>query len=572
MRRLSILVLSLAISGCGSSSSSRERTDSGNGSAVATITIDTAQRGKAVTQRLFGTNIESCSDWSGRWDTTNDRWNPDHVRLAGQAALGVIRFPGGAYAQTYHWASCIGSRSSRPLGVSPFDGLRYRNDVGTDEILDLCSRIGAEPLFQLNIGFGRAAEPPSPTHPDGVPAVAAGTPEEAAAWVRYCNATTRRVKRWEMGNEQWLAGFERMPATTYVERYRTWATAMRAADPGIVIGAIGARNFGNYRFGDDPDWDRTVFTALGAQMDFVAVHNAYGPLVPLGPAGADFWQVYQSLFAFPVQVERNLVDIGNELTAYARDGGRIALAITEWGPLFDIIWESAWLDHPKTLGSAVAMARLLNVFIRTDRVDMANQFKFDDAVYIGLVSYQGVAKAGLAAMELYARHHGDVVVPAVVDSPTFDSRAVGVIAAETGVPYLDASATLSTDGRTLYLHVVNTHLTDGLATRIRIDGFAPDSDAVSWRVSGAAIDANNGADLAPGLPYGEPITAPTGSRFAAGAPGTIVVRRSDVGGCSEDFVLTFPALTATTLELHRVSVPSAVTATGAIIPLAASAP
>ena len=112
-------------------------------------------------------------------------WRRDVVELARQLKPNIVRFPGGCFADTYHWEEAIGDRdlrlprdnrfwSSVPLNyleshcrLGRHDRPVEPNDVGIDEFIDFCHLVGAEPLLCVNLGTGTA--------------------EEAARWVEYCN-------------------------------------------------------------------------------------------------------------------------------------------------------------------------------------------------------------------------------------------------------------------------------------------------------------------------------------------------------------------------------------------------
>ena len=167
-----------------------------------------------------------------------------------------IRWPGGNVAQDYHWAWGVGPRDGRPVWVN----LSWKNepepgDIGTDEFIAFCRRVGAEPSITVNVE-GRGA-----------------TAEEAAAWVEYCNgpATSRYgamraanghpepygVKYWELGNEiwgDWVRGHSdaadlraQLPSATH-RPCAPWT-------PRIQLIAVGDNDMG---------WNRTVLRAAGA--------------------------------------------------------------------------------------------------------------------------------------------------------------------------------------------------------------------------------------------------------------------------------------------------------------------
>ena len=178
-----------------------------------------------------------------------------------------IRWPGGNVAQDYRWPWGVGPRDER----FTWTNLSWKNepepsDFGTDEYIAFARAAGAEASITVNVE-GRGA-----------------TPEEAAAWVEYCNgaATTPYgalraagghpepygVKLWEVGNEIWGTWVRaHSDAATYARNFNRYARAMRAVDPTIKLIAVGD---------NDLEWDRTVLRDAGQGIDYLAVHHYYG--------------------------------------------------------------------------------------------------------------------------------------------------------------------------------------------------------------------------------------------------------------------------------------------------------
>src|SRR5206468_11934928 len=139
------------------------------------------------------------------------------------------------------------------------------SDLGTDEFIEFCRELGAEPSITVNVE-GRGA-----------------TAAEAAAWVEYCNGPASSkygamraagghpepyaVKYWEVGNEiwgNWVRGHS--DATTYAENFNRYAAAMHSVDPTIRLIGVGD---------NDLTWNRTVLRRAGKRMDYLAIHHYY---------------------------------------------------------------------------------------------------------------------------------------------------------------------------------------------------------------------------------------------------------------------------------------------------------
>ncbi len=200
--------------------------------------------------------------------------DPDVIRLLRQARLPLLRWPGGNFVSGYHWRDGVGPVDARPTYPNPaWEGLEY-NLFGTDEFIAFCRAVGCEPLICVNAGNG--------------------TPEEAAAWVEYCNGAAGSpmgrlraanghpepygVRYWEVGNEiegRWQVSWSTPGG--YADRYRRFAQAMRAADPSIRLLACGSID------GEATDpWTEALIAGNGSTLEIITDHLLTG-----GPVSQD---------------------------------------------------------------------------------------------------------------------------------------------------------------------------------------------------------------------------------------------------------------------------------------------
>ncbi|MBI5836204.1 MAG: hypothetical protein HZB25_03055 [Candidatus Eisenbacteria bacterium] len=517
----------------------------------ADIAIDARSDIRVIPRTLYGINAEWMQEFAGAWDAKTNAANPEIQRLTRELGVSLIRSPGAGFSDYYHWKNGIGPQASRPTTEQYPGGPNSRHTYGTEEALSLAKGAGAHLLVTVNAGTG--------------------TPDEAAEWVRYVNPpgrtpADRRVDWWEVGNELYMKGDGKglasasMPPEKYADRFLAYARAMRKADPTLKIGAIGGENYGRYQFISYPNWNRTLLTRAGDEMDFLAVHNAYAPVL-MGVPDPDPVDAYRAMLAAPALIARNLADVAAQISKYApRRASRISIAVTEWGALFHVDPKSPMVDHVKTLASALYDASVMNVFLQNPKVEVANFFKLSDYSFMGSI---GRRKGGWAptapylALQLYTRHFGDVLVGARTTSPTFDTPGMGAVDRVRGVPYLDVVASRTTDGRGLFLMAVNRHLDRPIRAKIRINDFVPRPDAVAWTLNGTGPDANTGTELGtsvpvPGLVWARQSEAQPWRRFNRGAPGEVQVARSDVNGVANSFEYTFPAHSVTSLEIRSL--------------------
>jgi alpha-N-arabinofuranosidase len=455
-----------------------------------TCRINPSQVIRTIPHGLYGTNLE----WFNQADgISNDDGSvdPAWVQLAKAQGLDSIRFPGGTLSDFYHWEDGIGPEAKRPVREHPTDNGSSKNVFGTPEFLRFCQSAGVRPLITVNAGTGDAAE--------------------AARWVSYCNSpqnaqraadgltTPASVSLWEIGNELYLPGnptdkkIITIPPDVYAKRFLDFATAMRAVDPNIKLIAIGTANASNYTGLPYPQWTDTVLSQAASQIDLFSVHNAYFPYT-FGMASAPTRDLFQSLWAAPEAVKRSLDQLNTQIAKYEQQR-HIDIAITEWGPLFSSNPDQ--IDLVKTLGSAVYTARLLQVFVSTPRLTVANYFKFTDRTFMGWIGYDKKPKVPYYVIQLFSQHFGSRLVSATIDSPVYTSKSEGVIAAESNVPELTSVAALDDSGKKLFVNLVNRSWDTLHQVKLDLGNFTPAVSATIWSISSPGVTDHNGPDMGP---------------------------------------------------------------------------
>lgn len=415
-----------------------------------------------------------------------------------------IRWPGGNVAQDYHWQWGIGPRDQRPVWVNA----AWRNelepsDFGTDEFIQFARRVGAEPSLTVNVE-GRGA-----------------TADEAAAWVEYCNGSPQskygamrakngntepfHVQYWEIGNEiwgDWVRGHS--DATTYAQNLNRYAEKMKAVDPSIKIIATGDNNL---------DWNRTVLTIAGKNIDYLSVHHYYGDAESKGDA--------HNLWAHPLHYERfyrQMQQIIRELLP----GRDITLAVNEWNTTFPP-------PRQHSMESALYAARLMNVFERTgDVVRMSAVSDLVNGWTGGIIQasrHSVFVTPTYLVNALWASHLGRDRLSSTLQGPTFDSSLEG-----NAVAIVDAVASRSTDGKRIFIKAVNADPTNPIFIKASLKGVAIADQAQVETLSGNSLTASNDFSH----------------------PDTVHVTNRQIGGGSS-FSLTLPEHSASviTLEVER---------------------
>jgi alpha-N-arabinofuranosidase len=461
-----------------------------------------------INPRIYGhfiEHLESCL-YGGIWTADGRQMREDTLALIRPLRPPVVRYPGGNFASGYHWEDGIGPRESRPTRFDEAWKVNEPNWVGTDEFLAFCAAVGAAPYLCAND--------------------ASGTPEEAARWVAYCNdpPTTEQgcrraanghpqpygVRLWGIGNEVWGPWqIGHTDADGYACRYRQFAQAMRAADPGIELVAVGMfvpegsagdeapsrltpRNGGRDGASEEAEaWNATVLAEAADLMNYLSFH-VYQPGMEGWEESPDPEAVHRSICAAPLDIEAGIQRLRGLIAEYAR-GWPIKLALDEWN-----VWPAPPPEATSmhgvvyTLRDALYVAGVLNVFHRLcRRVPLANLAQLVNVLApIRTNATQAIPTAIYFPFLLYGQMEPLALWPAV-ECPTFDAPALGNIPAIGYVPYLDVTATLSRDNQRLVIGAVNRHPTDDIEASMEIRTFVPAGRAQVWELNGPSPLAAN---------------------------------------------------------------------------------
>ena len=417
--------------------------------------------------------------------------DPDVLRKAREWHMPLLRWPGGNFASGYHWRDGIGPRNERPTRRNAAWGDVEPNEFGTNEFLSLCCATGVKPQLTVNAGDG--------------------TPEEAAAWVRYCNApatdtygrlrndsghpTPYNVRLWEVGNELyggWQIGHTvpKENATRFV-RFRD---AMLRADPGLRLIATGKSDeFLPDGMARNAAWNEALLRASvagGARPpDYLSIH----PLVPLPDSLRRFSyaEQYQSAMAHPAFLDRVLLpDLEQRIAAITGPKSRTRIAVTEWGL---IVGGAGWQAGPNhdTLAGAVYNGLCLNAMLRhSDAVTLANMTAFMHGGGIKKPGGVTIVDPQYYTQQLYAAAGLRTPVATEVVGPGTDVPQRGYLPAIRAVPDVDVFAALTGSGGKLIVCAVNRRESGVRAITLQADGF-PARRAAATVLAGATPMARN---------------------------------------------------------------------------------
>jgi alpha-N-arabinofuranosidase len=310
----------------------------------------------------FAEHLGTCC-YGGLWRGASEGMNPDVVAAIRRVRPPVIRWPGGCFADDYHWEDGVGPPEARPRTVNIHWGnVVEDNSFGTHEFLAFCESVGAAPYLCGNVG--------------------SGSPSEMRDWVEYVNfdgdstlAQLRaehghpepfRVRYWGVGNENWGCGGNMEPEE-YAREYRRYSTYLRDfSDTPLFLIACGPN-------GNDPEWTRRFFSSLGRvrRVHGWAAHYYCGTA---GTATEYTDEQWYELLEKAARVERLVTQQRAILDGFDPER-KIGLIVDEWGT-----WHPPtpgrnpkFLWQQNTLRDALVAALSLDVFNRhADKVRMAN--------------------------------------------------------------------------------------------------------------------------------------------------------------------------------------------------------
>ncbi len=293
----------------------------------------------------------------------------DVVAALKKMGIPVLRWPGGCFADTYHWRDGIGPKESRKKIVNTnWGGVTEDNSFGTHEFLELCRQLECEPYISGNVG--------------------SGTVQEFSDWVEYCNmggqspmAEERRsngqeepwnVKYWGIGNEAWGCGGNMRPEF-YADLCRQYSTYLRNYDTEHPIYKIASgASEGDY------NWTKVIMERAGRFIDAVSLHYytlpRTGDWTDKGPATGFPRSEYYSTLRKTFYMEE-LVENHSRIIKQYQGDRRIGLCVDEWGTWFDVEpgTNPGFLYQQNTMRDALVSAVNLNIFNNhCDTVVMAN--------------------------------------------------------------------------------------------------------------------------------------------------------------------------------------------------------
>ena len=410
----------------------------------------------------------------------------DVVEALKKIKLPNLRWPGGCFADEYHWKDGIGPREDRPKMINThWGGVTEDNSFGTHEFLDLCE--------QLSDPNGQKCEPYICGN------VGSGTVQEFSQWVEYINfdgvspmADLRRkngrekpwgAKLWAIGNENWGCGGNMTPEH-YANLYRQFATYVRTYGGTVPYKVACGPNSENY------DWTRVLMektsSPRGSLMHGLALHyyTVPGDWAHKGSA-TEFTEGEWNVTMRKAHHMAELVQKHSAIMDEYDPQKRVALVVDEWGTWFNVEpgTNPGFLYQQNTLRDAVVAGMHFNLYNNNaDRIKIANIAQTINVLQAVILTEgdKMVLTPTYHAFDMYKVHMDALMLPTTVDSSSLTQRAIYV-------PLINASASENDDG-IIHVSLVNIDPKNEQKVEIDLRGFKPS------KVTGQIITSENMQD------------------------------------------------------------------------------
>jgi alpha-N-arabinofuranosidase len=343
--------------------------------------------------------------------------NTDGIRNDLIAALKDIkipnlRWPGGCFADTYHWKDGIGPKKDRPTIVNQWwGGVTEDNSFGTHDFLNLCEILGAQPYLAANIG--------------------SGTVREFTDWIQYVNhadgspmAKLRKengwnVKYWGIGNEMWGCGGNMTPEY-YANLYKQYATFMADwSNSNKLYRIASGANV------DDYHWTEVLMRDIPKRLiEGVALHSySFVEWNEKGSATNFNEAQYFSTMQTALKMEELVTKHTAIMDKYDPEK-RIDLIVDEWGGWYDVEegTNPGFLYQQNTIRDAMIAGATLNIFNNhSDRVKMANLAQTVNVLQaVALTKGERmILTPTYYVLKMYTVHHDSQLLPVDFKSPDY---------------------------------------------------------------------------------------------------------------------------------------------------------
>ena len=454
-----------------------------------TLIINADQGTRTINRHIYGHFAEHLGRciYEGFWvgedsDIPNTRGiRNDTVEALRKLNIPNLRWPGGCFADEYHWMDGIGPRENRPAMVNTHWGnVVENNHFGTHEFFDLCEMLGAEAYVCGNVGSGSVQEMSNwveyITHPGGSP----------MAELRRKNG---RAQPWKLpyfgvGNESWGCGGNMRPEY-YADEYRRYQTYVRQYSDAKSYKIACGSNDKNYH------WTDVLMERAARYMDGLSLHfytmtgdwKQKGSATEFGPD--EYFVTLQKCLMMDELLQRH----GTIMDKYDPQK-RVGLIVDEWGTWFDVEpgTNPGFLYQQNTQRDALVAGLTLNIFnAHCDRVQMANIAQTINVLQAMILTdgAQTLLTPTYHVFEMWKVHQDATLLPTHLQSESYQSG-------DGEIPALSASASRDDDGH-VHITLCHTDPTRSAQLSVEVRG-AQIGNAVGRVLATNALNAHNSFD------------------------------------------------------------------------------
>ena len=479
------------------------------------LSVDASQKGPTISRHLFGQFAEHLGRgvYEGVWvgpdsPIPNTRGIRNDV-VAALKALKVpnVRWPGGCFADEYHWRNGIGPAAQRRATLNPnWGGVIEPNTFGSHEFMDFADQIGADAYLSVNVG--------------------SGTPNEAADWLEYLTTAQPsalakereshgrkapyRIPILGIGNESWDCGGNMSP-DYYLSQLRIYSRFVRNFNPAQQQGPGRMLKIAVGPGGPEPrflEWTETIMKSWkGRQwswdaMDGLSLHTYTVIRWPPAYASVGFGeQEYAEILKKTLEMDDIIARHSAIMDKYDPKK-EVALVVDEWGAWYAKLpgTPEGFLEQQNSLRDGILAALNLNIFARhADRVRMANIAQMVNVLQAMVLTQKEkmVLTPTYHVFKMYVPFQDATFVPVTFDAGSYTHGAITL-------PRVDAIAARDASG-TLWLSLTNVDPTKPAEIAVTLSGITART-ATGETLTAAAVDSVNAFD-SPNTVVPKPATA-----------------------------------------------------------------
>jgi alpha-N-arabinofuranosidase len=450
------------------------------------MSITASNTSPVISRHIYGHFSEHLGRciYDGFWvaDSMNvpkkDRIRLDIVEALKKIKVPNLRWPGGCFADEYHWRDGIGPRKDRPKMVNTnWGGVSEDNSFGTHEFLELCSLLKCEPYIAGNVG--------------------SGTVEEMAKWVEYLNSDAQstmtdlrkqngrsepwRVKFWGVGNESWGCGGNMTPEY-YVNEYKRYATYARNYKDAPLYRIASGANVADY------NWTDVLMKNAANRMWGITLHHytlPSGNWNKKGSATSFAEKEYISTMKNCLFMDQLVTRHSTIMDKYDPDK-KVALVVDEWGIWTDVEpgTNPGFLYQQNSMRDALVAGVTLNIFNNhAERVKMANLAQTINVLQALILTKgnQILLTPTYHAFDLYKVHQDAKLLTVNFNSPDYSVDDIKI-------PAISVSASQDSTGA-VHISLVNMDANKNITIRTSLFD-------INWKtVEGQIITAEKFTDV-----------------------------------------------------------------------------